>query len=1007
MSEARVIGNRYQITALLDRGGMGDVYQGVDQTTGQAVAIKALKPQIVQEDPTLVERFRREANALAKLNHPNIVRVIDTITDGDLHYIVMEFVGGGSLDKLLKQTPQLPVERALQLALDLSDALTRTHRLNIIHRDLKPANVLLADDGTPKLTDFGVARIGDAPGTMLTQIGSILGTVAYLSPEVCEGALYTEKSDIWSFGVMLYQMLTGHLPFEEGSAIATIAAIMGDDVPDARDYRADLPVELVLLLDRMLAKNPEDRISSVRAVGAEIEAILRREPPPTNVSISKPVMPERDTVIAPTPVRTTPLSTPPVSLPPRPSAQQRQKTNKEPIVFLCYRREDTGEIAGRMHEYLIKTFGESSILRDVDRISDRTVSRLVLANDVVSHSDVMVVVIGRNWAGSGTTPAGKPKGIANPKDAIRIQIEAALKQPGMLIVPVLVDGAALPADLPPSLQPLAAAEPLTITEAALESQMKKLVGRIRGQFGGGARLPTRQLIAIAIFLILLLVAFLLVQNSGVMNPPTTPTTAPTIEPVGANEFMVLVAELEPVNTPPRDVTRFIVDDLTQKLEVEAAYSPLRARQYPTVLKSAAEAQDAAARTGAVIVLYGLYTADSIEINLVLGDLSRFTYSKFSRAELEKLANARLELTDPRRESLALYVFGAMGILMTADGSGYEVLRMVTLIADLETTSATVTGNSAASHLFRAYETYVNDSAAALARLNEAIQLEPTAAILYITRASANIRLARWDEARQDVLTADRLSSNADWSMPHYMNANITLINGDAASALQSYDRIVENRPDWFAYNYRGALRYYVGDYAGAEADLLQAISMSPTVGFPYQFSTVLALREGRFDDARDFINTLVTEFPDPSYTRRTVEAMFGSSSGVIWGSTFSAWTNLLLGQYSAVIVDANQALAINDRLADVYMMKGFAQCNLNQLAEAEATYTQGLMLEPDHALLHLMRADVRLRQGNALQALRDLVDVRSSPYADAFATLITGDEPVTCQSFFDHIREGA
>jgi hypothetical protein len=365
---------------------------------------------------------------------------------------------------------------------------------------------------------------------MLTQIGTVLGTVAYLSPEICEGGKYNEQTDIWAFGVMLYQMLTGHLPFEESTAVGTIAAILGDDLPDPRQYRADIPEPVVNLLKSMLAKKPEDRLPSARAVGAEIEAILKPAPKtdrtPTveaaPVTEAVPAAPPPPTVAAepsaPTPARTAPVtpgSMPPVTLPPRPSAQTRQKS-KEPIIFMCYRREDTGEIAGRMHEFLVKTFGESSILRDVDRISDRTVSRLVLANDVVSHSDVMVIVIGRNWAGVGETPAGKPKGITNPKDPIRIQIEAALKQPGMLILPVLVDGATLPADLPPSLQPIAAAEPVVISDAALDGQMKKIVGRIRSQYGGLSPRRVRQLIAVAVFILLLIVAFMLVQNGATL-----------------------------------------------------------------------------------------------------------------------------------------------------------------------------------------------------------------------------------------------------------------------------------------------------------------------------------------------------------------------------------------------------------------------------------------------------------------------------------------------------------
>jgi len=537
MSEVRVIANRYRITATIDQGGMGDIYSAVDQTTGQTVAVKALKPQIVQDDPTLLERFRREANALGKLNHPNIIRVLDTVNEDERHYIIMEYVGAGSLAKLLKKTPQLPIERVLQLALDLSDALTRTHRLNIIHRDIKPANVLLADDGTPKLTDFGVASMGDAPGTMLTQVGSILGTVAYLSPEVCEGATYNEKSDIWAFGVLMYEMLTGRLPFLETSAVMTIASILNDEVPDPRQFRPDIPVTLVNLINSMLTKNPDNRIAGARAVGAEVEAILKREtielpsvrrqaqaPPP-------PAAPTGSVNVTPA----TPGNTP-VSLPPRPSAP-RPKISKEPLIFMCYRREDTGEISGRIHEYLTKTFGESAILRDVDRISDRTVSRLVLANDVVSHSDVMVIVIGKNWTGVNS----KSKGIENPKDPIRIQIEAALKRPEMVIIPVLVDGTPMPPNLPPSIQPIVANEPLVITDAPLDGQLKRLTNRIRDNFGGGrSGIPMRSLIAVVVLIILAILGFALSQNMPSTPGIVTPTTAPATESSSGESLFVVI-----------------------------------------------------------------------------------------------------------------------------------------------------------------------------------------------------------------------------------------------------------------------------------------------------------------------------------------------------------------------------------------------------------------------------------------------------------------------------------
>ena len=145
----------------IGRGGMGEVYVATDTQSGETVAVKVLKPEVLEEDPTLLERFEREGQALRRLNHPNIVKMLSNLEENGQHYIIMEYVSGGSLHDAMKETGQMPLERALEIVLDLADALTRAHRLKIIHRDIKPPNVLLTEDGTPKLTDFGVARLDD------------------------------------------------------------------------------------------------------------------------------------------------------------------------------------------------------------------------------------------------------------------------------------------------------------------------------------------------------------------------------------------------------------------------------------------------------------------------------------------------------------------------------------------------------------------------------------------------------------------------------------------------------------------------------------------------------------------------------------------------------------------------------------------------------------------------------------------------------------------------------
>jgi serine/threonine protein kinase/tetratricopeptide (TPR) repeat protein len=275
------IANRFEINDpdkdLLGRGGMGEVYRATDTQTGETVAVKELNPEILAHDPGLLERFKREGEALRQLNHPNIVRMIEAIEEGGRHYLVMEYVRGGSLQDLLSANEKLSHERVIQISLDLADALTRAHRLGIIHRDLKPANVLLAEDGTPRLTDFGVAYIADTPH--LTRTGVLVGTVDYLSPEACNGEKLDERADIWAFGVMLFQMLTGRLPFKGESLTAKLTAILTQPIPDITQYAANIPDALADLIYRMLEKDPQQRIPSIRLVGAELEAMLKGRAP--------------------------------------------------------------------------------------------------------------------------------------------------------------------------------------------------------------------------------------------------------------------------------------------------------------------------------------------------------------------------------------------------------------------------------------------------------------------------------------------------------------------------------------------------------------------------------------------------------------------------------------------------------------------------------------------------------------------------------------------------------
>lgn len=272
MSVPDVIANRFTVEKLIGQGGMGEVYLGRDVTTGEPVAIKRLKPELLNADPDLVTRFVQEGEALRQLNHPNIVRMLAAANHNHTHYLILEYVAGGSLHDHLEKHGPLSISLVLAIALDLADALTRAHRLNIIHRDLKPANVLLADDGTPRLTDFGTARLLHNDG--LTQSGVLVGTMAYLSPEACSGEKLDARTDIWAFGALLFEMLTGRAPFQGNNIAATLKAILTEPTPDLHHLRPDVSDALADLIYRMLAKDRQQRLPSIRLAGAELEAML-------------------------------------------------------------------------------------------------------------------------------------------------------------------------------------------------------------------------------------------------------------------------------------------------------------------------------------------------------------------------------------------------------------------------------------------------------------------------------------------------------------------------------------------------------------------------------------------------------------------------------------------------------------------------------------------------------------------------------------------------------------
>ena len=264
---------RFAGLELIAEGAMGAVYRALDAHSGTHVAIKRLKRTVVAESPELVERFLRESEILRRLDHPNIVKIIASLDDEDTHQIVMEYVPGGSLRMLLKREPRLSPRRTVKLLLELTDALARAHHLGVTHRDVKPENVLLAADGTPRLSDFGLSRLADQE---LPSTSALVGTLPYSSPEALAGGVLDARGDLWALGVMLYEMLAGERPFRGETPAAVIRAILQQPIPDLALRCPEAPPALIELSQRLLERNPELRIDSARQLGALLEAVHRQ-----------------------------------------------------------------------------------------------------------------------------------------------------------------------------------------------------------------------------------------------------------------------------------------------------------------------------------------------------------------------------------------------------------------------------------------------------------------------------------------------------------------------------------------------------------------------------------------------------------------------------------------------------------------------------------------------------------------------------------------------------------
>jgi len=276
-----IVADRYEVEELVGAGGMSSVYRAHDRLLDRKVALKVMH-QHYGADPEYVERFRREARSVAALSHPNVVTVIDRGEHAGRQFIVFEYVDGENLKQLIQRRGPAPVATALELAIQIAQALSFAHQHGLVHRDVKPQNVLLNGDGRAKVTDFGIARSLDVQQSV-THTGTVLGTSDYIAPEQAQGRAVDEHTDVYSLGVLLYELLTGRVPFVGENFVAVAMRHINDPPPPLAESRPDVPPRVDAAVQRAMAKDPAERFASMSAFCDELQACLAEHQGETQV----------------------------------------------------------------------------------------------------------------------------------------------------------------------------------------------------------------------------------------------------------------------------------------------------------------------------------------------------------------------------------------------------------------------------------------------------------------------------------------------------------------------------------------------------------------------------------------------------------------------------------------------------------------------------------------------------------------------------------------------------
>ncbi len=270
MISGRILSNRYEIIEEIGQGGMAIVYKGKDLLLNRNVAIKILRKEFIH-DEQFIKKFKRESQSAASLSHHNIVNIYDVGVEGDIHYIVMELVKGQTLKELIRKNVKLSWERSIRIAQQIASALEHAHKNHIIHRDIKPHNIILTEDGIVKVADFGIARA--ITSSTITQVEDTMGSVHYLSPEQARGGFVNERSDLYSLGIVIYEMITGEVPFKGDTSVSVAIQHLQDEAKPPIEINSSIPIGLNNIILKLLNKNPDERYANATELISDLNRV--------------------------------------------------------------------------------------------------------------------------------------------------------------------------------------------------------------------------------------------------------------------------------------------------------------------------------------------------------------------------------------------------------------------------------------------------------------------------------------------------------------------------------------------------------------------------------------------------------------------------------------------------------------------------------------------------------------------------------------------------------------